>query len=220
MNYYQGIIYELKRKWWVVALCAIFFSCILVGERLLRPKVIIKSSDLHYEQILKIDYADKNYHLSNTDYRTVLLAYSELDKLLERTEDTIDYSRIELTWNKMKKREKFEWLQKHLFLNNINSDLCQIVFSIKENEPKDADYLADNATTFMNNVVEQMQSSLNDFGVPAKVTVKSFYKDLPHKTEVSSKRGKIKFGIIGAVLGGMFGVALVVVNFIRKTKNA
>lgn len=210
------------KKYVCIILSVSLLCCLgLTLERKFRSDVYVKSSNIHMEKNMSIQYDDLTMESANNvfDYSGYMNSFAFLNKFYESTKDKYDYSRICFDWNKKSHRDHLKWLQKHFWAGNFKSGVVQFGFHIDENEPKDYKYSKEVANELLNDYILCLEKDFTR--VKGKVIMSSLGDVSVTEERDTIKKGQIeiKYGIIGILLGSILGGAICLVDILFKRNN-
>lgn len=220
MSYQSFFVKELKQKWWIIAIFIIIFGVAVGIEKTYFGKQVIKTSALHAEKTIQVVY-DKNYNNDGTEfnYNVFFRTYSEMNRFLEATSDTYDYSKFDANWGRYDLNKKLKWLQNHIFITNINDGVVQYAFGLGPEEPKDYQYTKDYGEKFLDTYVAFSEERLKTILPVEKYTVVDELTILPKVYKATPNNALLKYGSAGGVLGLVIGCFIIAILAMRKYRN-
>lgn len=211
---------ELKHNYWLIISIAVIGAVLLILEKVFFSNFVIQSGNMHIEKTVVIEGSASLRDEENMlKYEEFFSSYSGMKMFLDMTEPKYDYTKFNPEWSKLSDEEKLKWLQNHICIVDFKGNVCQFIFTIKENEAKDIEYIELNAVNFLEDFVQLSEqrikivdNNLNLRNVDSAVI-------LPENKEVSKNQIIFKYAIIGAFLGVIIGFIIVVVKTMRKKYN-
>ncbi len=220
MSYQSFFVKELKQKWWIIAILIIVFGVAVGIEKTYFGKQVVKTSAFHAEKTVQVIY-DKSYNNAGTEfnYKAFLRTYGEMHRFLEITSDTYDYSKFDANWGRYSLRDKLDWLQKHIFIVNINGGVVQYGFALNPEEPKDYQYTKEYGEKFLDTYVAFSEERLKAIFPINQYTVVDELTILPKMYKVTPSNSLLKYGVAGGVLGFVMGCFVIAILAMRKYRN-
>ena len=145
-----------------------------------------------------------------------LYAWPNLSKLKDQLESSFNMSKLNSDWGVMKTSKQFSWEGEHFGSTKIGPGTYELKVSFSKIDRKDEAYIRDNSDKLLD-IYESYFQKVAAVNIP-NVELKTIdYYSLIENDFNSSREGiGKKYAIIGFVLGGMLGVALVTVWNAKK----
>lgn len=210
----------LKRIGWIF-LVGIICSGVLVFEKARNSDFMVESGDFSITSLTIISDSDKNLNPNfEFNYGKVLETDTNLSGFLERTEknNSFAYERIYGNWETLVGLQKVRWLRSHFKTFNAHGGVIEFAFLIKENEPKDVDYLKENASRFMQEFIKQSEQTIKLVRPDVSIRIVNETVVVPEYKQLSKKEVLTKYGIIGFVLGVIIAALIAFVMTLGKKK--
>lgn len=197
----KEILNALKKKWYIIFVCACICSCLLYVEKSTIAPSITKTGTYVYTMNIRFD---SNQQLNDDsivfDVKPVSREWSNLDYFLNKLEKN-DMSIVCSQWNDLRKTEKFAWINKHFRSTNIAVNNYELIFTIAIEELDESFYTIE----FGDKLLMEYGEYISEI-VP-RVThkkdmevINKYYFDDTNET-VTEKSVKQKYAVIGFILG-------------------
>lgn len=211
----------IKKKWWIVLLCAILGGLALAGERyFFAPRIVVQSGNIHMEKMIKVteveDTARDILSAYSRGYGDILLSYGELYQFQKETESDFQYEKFNANWPNMREEERLNWLQKRLFVNRFIGGVYQFIFVLKPDDAKDDSYAREKAESYLDRFVSYGKSRITFINEGSSFQEMDHLALLPEERVATRNAVYAKYGAAGVILGALVGVCLVIGYGIRK----
>lgn len=206
---------EIIRKWYVIMICAVLCAGGAYLEKEMMHPGIPASGDMTYIRVVQFEdvpmMADQEIVVDKGLY-----AWPNLTKLKDQLESSFNMNKLDSGWEVMKTSKKFSWEGGHFRANKISLGTYELIVSFSKMDGKDDAYIRDNSDKLLD-IYESYFQKVAAVNIP-NVELKTIdYYSLIENDFNSSREGiGKKYAIIGFVLGGMLGVALVTVWIAKK----
>lgn len=209
----------IMKKWYVILICAILCASGLYYEKSKVVPVTPQTGDITYIRTIKFNQVPiETLGETNAEIKmdALVKSWSNLVLLTERMDNDIDMEKLNTKWGEMDYSQKFDWMTKHFRSNYIGPGMYELIFQIKKNEIKDAEYIKESHEKIMGGYEDYFQESAsivtNDTNL---ILVKDV--ELVEDAEIPTvQQIEKKYAVIGFVLGGLVGVIVVMVWDARK----
>lgn len=219
MDFYGIFARELKKKFlWLVALMVIFGAGIGL-ERGYFTRQVVQTTTFETEKVVKMQYNIPNNSGNEFDYNAFFSSYSEVSHFLEEVENQFDFHKFNANWPHYDTQDKLEWIQKHLLVNNIKGGALQFEFILKPEDPKDLIYTKEMGTKFLDSYISYSEKRLQQILPVSNFTEINHFTLYPEAKTKSRKISVLKYGIVGAILGLLIGLVIVLALAMRKYRN-
>lgn len=219
-TYYEKIfIEELKSKFWLVIILAVICGVLVGVDKCFFGQQMIQTTTFHAEQTIKVDYSMPNKSGREFDYSTFFNSYSEVNEFLKQTEGKFDYSQFNANWKNYTQIEKIEWIQKHVIINNIYDGTMQCMFTLAPDDPKDITYTKEHGAQYLDDYVAFVEGRLSTILPTSNFTELDHFTLEPQEVSVSKKKSFVKYSGVGAFLGILIGILIVMILAMRKYRN-
>lgn len=218
MNTYYGKIFieELKSKFWLVIILAVICGVLVGVDKCFFGQQMIQTTTFHAEQTIKVDYSMPNKSGREFDYFN---SYSEVNEFLQETEGKFDYSQFNANWKNYTQIEKIEWIQKHVIINNIYDGTMQCIFTLAPDDPKDITYTKEHGAQYLDDYVAFVEGRLSTILPTSNFTELDHFTLEPQEVSVSKKKSFVKYSGVGAFLGILIGLLIIMILAMRKYRN-
>lgn len=207
------------KKWYVILICAVLFAGGLYYEKSRVVPAVAQTGDMTYIRVVKFEQVPTET-LNETSMEIMMnnpvKAWSNLEVLSRKMDDNIDMEKLNSKWGVMVQSQKFNWLNGHFRIAWTGPGMYELIFQMKKDEVKDAEYIKENHEKILGEYEDYFQEAAgtvtNDTNL---TTVKNFElvedADMPTTQQVEKK-----YAVIGFVLGALVGVVIVMVWDARK----
>lgn len=221
MNTYYGKLFigELKSKVWLIIILAIIFGVLVGVDKSFFSQDIIQTTTFHTEKTIKVDYSLPNNSGMEFNYSSFFNSYSEVNEFLQKTEGKFDYSKFNANWKNYTQIEKIEWIQQHVIINNIYGGVMQCIFVLSPNDPKDISYTNAYGEQYLNDYVTFIEQRLSVVLPVTNFAELDHFTLAPREMTMSKRHSFVKYGSVGAFLGMLVGVLIILILSMRKYKN-
>lgn len=218
--YYKKIfIQELKAKFWIITILAIVCGVLVGVDKCFFGQQMVQTTTFYAEKTIKVNYSIPNISGTEFDYSTFFNSYSEVNEFLQKTEGKFDYSQFNANWKNYTQIEKIEWIQKHIIINNIYDGIIQCIFTLAPDDPKNITYTKEYGEQYLNDYITFVEGRLSTILPTSSFTELDHFTLEPQKMPISKKKSLIKYGGVGAFLGILIGILIVMVFAMRKYRN-
>lgn len=206
---------EIIRKWYVIMICAVLCAGGVYLEKEMMHPGIPASGDMTYIRVVQFEdipmMAEQEIVVDKGLY-----AWPNLSKLKDQLESSFNMSKLNSDWGVMKTSKQFSWEGEHFWATKIGPGTYELKVSFSKIDRKDEAYIRDNSDKLLD-IYESYFQKVAAVNIP-NVELKTIdYYSLIENDFNSSREGiGKKYAIIGFVLGGMLGVALVTVWIAKK----
>lgn len=206
---------EIIRKWYVIMICAVLCAGGVYLEKEMMHPGIPASGDMTYIRVVQFEdvpmMAEQEIVVDKGLY-----AWPNLSKLKDQLESSFNMSKLNSDWGVMKTSKQFSWEGEHFGATKIGPGTYELKVSFSKIDRKDEAYIRDNSDKLLD-IYESYFQKVAAVNIP-NVELKTIdYYSLIENDFNSSREGiGKKYAIIGFVLGGMLGVALVTVWIAKK----
>lgn len=206
---------EIIRKWYVIMICAVLCAGGVYLEKEMMHPGIPASGDMTYIRVVQFEdvpmMAEQEIVVDKGLY-----AWPNLSKLKDQLESSFNMSKLNSDWGVMKTSKQFSWEGEHFGSTKIGPGTYELKVSFSKIDRKDEAYIRDNSDKLLD-IYESYFQKVAAVNIP-NVELKTIdYYSLIENDFNSSREGiGKKYAIIGFVLGGMLGVALVTVWNAKK----
>lgn len=208
---------EILRKWYVILICGVLCAGGLYIEKEEMHPGVPESGDMTYIRVVQFEdvpmLAGQEIVVDKGLY-----AWPNLTKLEDQLESSFDMSKLDSGWDVMKTSKKFAWEVGHFRANKISPGTYELIVSFSKMDGKDEVYIKENADKLLD-VYESYFQTIATVNIPnAKLKTIDHYSLIENDFTTNREDIGKKYAIIGFVLGGVLGVALVTVWSARKKK--
>lgn len=210
---------ELAKKWYVILLCAVLCAGGLYFEKSRITPVIPQTGDITYIRIVKFNQVPtESLNGTNVEIKMDALvgAWPNLSMLTKKIDDNIDMEKLNPKWASMAESQKFNWLTQHFRINWVGPGMYELIFQMKKDEVKNAEYIKANHEKLIEEYEEYFQKAASMVTNDTNLTrVKNF--ELVEETDMPTiQQIEKKYAVIGFVLGALVGVVIVMVWNAKK----
>lgn len=214
----------LTRNQFVRKLCFVFLSGLVCSVALTLEKS--QTSDFKIESGNFVTTAfcvvndsreglNSNYEIN---YGNIINSNSNLKRFLRNTANTINYSCINRNWESLVEDKKLTWLRDHMKTYPSHAGIIEFVFYLNENEPKDIEYLKNNANQLMDSFIATSAATIKSIRSESTIKVIDKTVVLPEYRILEKKQILIKYAIIGFVLGAILSMLVLLIAALGRKK--
>lgn len=217
-NRYEFLKKVFLRKIATIILVAFIGAGALILEKSLTSDFMVQTGDFAITALVKIDDPDSKNPYIEPDYKKILESNGNYSDFLSYYDNEYDFNKIYGDWKTLKGIKKYEWMKKHFTIVDAHNGIVEFVVQIKENEPKDVDYLSKNADNLMNDFVGQSEKTVQMVHPQAQLKIVDKAMILPENVSLSKETVITKYGIIGFILGGCFATMVFFIKALGKQR--
>lgn len=217
-NRYEFLKKVFLRKIATIILVAFIGAGALILEKSLTSDFMVQTGDFAITALVKIDDPDSKNPYIEPDYKKILESNGNYSDFLSSYDNEYDFNKIYGNWKTLKGIKKYEWMKKHFTIVDAHNGIVEFVVQIKENEPKDVDYLSKNADNLMNDFVGQSEKTVQMVHPQAQLKIVDKAMILPENVSLSKETVITKYGIIGFILGGCFATMVFFIKALGKQR--
>lgn len=210
---------NIIKKWYIILICAVLCASGLYFEKSMVVPAVPPTGDIMYIRIVKLNQIPtETLNETNIEINLdkLIKAWPNLSILAKTLDDNFDMQRLNPKWRNMSQSQKIDWIANHYRINWVGPGMYELIFQMKKDEVKDAEYIKENHEKLMEEYKNYFQESAgmvtNDTNL---TTVKSFElvddKNMPTVQQIEKK-----YAVIGFVLGALIGIVIVMVWNARK----
>lgn len=206
------VVDNLIKKWWIILSVSVALSIIFGYVKSNDSNYVVKSGPIWITRIVKIDDYDM-ISPSNVNapfqYNAYMQAYPVLKKFLEKSSQKYDYEKFCLNWNKMTEVEHYEWMQKHIFVNQFGAGIYEICFKFDSNDTKDFTYIRSNGESYIADYIIFSDEILQGYNKSSKLIVKDSNSIYSNKIKIDKKDVVQKHAVIGFICGFLVSITVI-----------
>jgi len=223
MNDFQTAIKkQFTSRWWLILLLAIFIGGGLMAEKAMFGETVTKSSLYYVEQSVFIRYpaGEQGVSASNTSSSDKYFAsFAMMSDFLKTAESRYDFSKLDAGWPSMGLPQRLLWMQKHFMVYNEGGVVVFAIY-LPADVNKDPAYLGEHGKAILEDYIATTKTALEAGGLHPTYEKGSELEAVPEHMQVSNKRVIAKYGAVGALLGALLGVFLLLVSAMRQSRHA
>lgn len=211
----KSFINVLKRKWWVVVLLGLLFSAGSAYEKSVLDNWTMQSGNVVITKTFTMENFDK-YLTANYNSKFNIDKFCDLyqiqKNMINATEEKYNYSSFNLNWENLNEVQKYDWMQRHFFINDFGLGTYEIVYLLKESDPKEIQYVKKEAKNFLNDYFNTLIVELQKLEPDLKIKIIDEIEVYP--TEISIDKNSIikKYALIGFAAGCLLGIVILLVR--------
>ena len=186
---------SIIKKWYVIFLCT-----------------VPQTGDLTYIRVVKFEQIPTETLMgTSTEIRMndLVNAWPNLSSLTTRMDDNVEMQKLNPKWIDLAQSQKFKWLTGHFRVNWIGPGIYELIFQMKKDEAKDAEYIKTNHEK----LIEEYENYFREAaGMVTNDTSLTTVKNFELVDEVgmpTAQQIEKKYTVIGFVLGALIGVVIV-----------
>lgn len=210
---------SIIKKWYVIFLCALLGAGGLYFEKKQVVPAIPQTGDMTYIRVVKFEQIPTETLMgTSTEIRMNALvnAWPNLSSLTTRMDNHVEMQKLNPKWTDLAQSQKFKWLTGHFRVNWIGPGMYELIFSMKKNEAKDADYIKANHENLIGEYEDYFKESAGIVTNDTSLTIVKNFELIEEASIPTAPQVEKKYGIIGFVLGALVGVVIVMVWDARK----
>lgn len=209
------------KRWYIILICAFLCAGGVYYEKSRVSPFILQTGDMTYIRIVKFDQIPvETLQETSVEIKmdSLVRAWPNLSMLSKKMDDSIniDMKRLNPKWQETEQSRKFGWLSEHFRINWVGPGMYELIFQIKKDEAKDAEYIRENHEKLIEEYQAYFRESagmvINDTNL---TTVKEFElvedSGMPTTQQIEKK-----YAIIGFILGALVGIVIIMVWDARK----
>lgn len=203
---------SIIKKWYVIFLCALLGAGGLYFEKSLVVPAVPQTGDLTYIRVVKFEQIPTETLMgTSTEIRMndLVNAWSNLSSLTTRMDNHVEMQKLYPKWTDLAQSQKFKWLAGHFRVNWIGPGIYELIFQMKKDEVKDAEYIKTNHEK----LIEEYENYFREAaGMVTNDTSLTTVKNFELVDEVgmpTAQQIEKKYTVIGFVLGALIGVVIV-----------
>lgn len=210
---------SIIKKWYVIFLCALLGAGGLYFEKKQVVPAIPQTGDMTYIRVVKFEQIPTETLMgTSTEIRMNALvnAWPNLSSLTTRMDDNVEMQKLNPKWTDLAQSQKFKWLTGHFRVNWIGPGMYELIFSMKKNEAKDADYIKANHENLIGEYEDYFKESARMVTNDTNLTTVKKFELIEESGMPTVPQIEKKYAIIGFVLGALVGIVIVMVWDARK----
>lgn len=210
---------SIVKKWYVIFLCALLGAGGLYFEKKQVVPAIPQTGDMTYIRVVKFEQIPTETLMgTSTEIRMNALvnAWPNLSSLTTRMDDNVEMQKLNPKWTDLAQSQKFKWLTGHFRVNWIGPGMYELIFSMKKNEAKDADYIKANHENLIGEYEDYFKESARMVTNDTNLTTVKKFELIEESGMPTVPQIEKKYAIIGFVLGALVGIVIVMVWDARK----
>lgn len=210
---------SIIKKWYVIFLCALLGAGGLYFEKSRVVPTVPQTGDLTYIRVVKFEQIPTETLMgTSTEIRMNALvnAWPNLSSLTTRMDDNVEMQKLNPKWTDLSQSQKFKWLTGHFRVNWIGPGMYELIFQMKKNEAKDADYIKANHENLIGEYENYFKESAGIVTNDTSLTIVKNFELIEEAGIPTAPQVEKKYGGIGFVLGALVGIVIVMVWDARK----
>ena len=219
MDFYSIFAREFRKKVLLIVALMVVLSAGIGLEKGYFTKQVVQTTTFETEKVVKMQYNTPNSSGSEFDYNAFFCTYGEMARFLQEHENQFDFTKFNANWSHYELQDKIEWMQKHIFVNNIKGGAIQFEFMLKPEDPKDLSYTKQMGEKFLDSYILYGQRRLQAILPVSNFEEINHFTLYPEAKTKSRKISVLKFGVVGAVLGLLMGMVIVLAFAMREYRN-
>ena len=209
-NQYEFLKSIFLHKVSIIILVAFIGAGALILEKFFTSDFMVQTGDFVITALVQIEDPDSKNPYIEPDYKKIIESNENYSDFLTSydTDEKYDFNEIYGDWKTLKGIKKYEWMRKHFTIVDAHNGIVEFVIQIKENEPKNIEYLNNNADNLMIDFVGQSEKTVQMIHPEAQLKIVDKAMILPENVSLSKGKVITKYGIIGFILGGCLSTAV------------
>lgn len=210
---------SIIKKWYVIFLCALLGAGGLYFEKKQVVPAIPQTGDMTYIRVVQFEQIPTETLMgTSTEIRMNALvnAWPNLSSLTTRMDNHVEMQKLNPKWTDLAQSQKFKWLTGHFRVNWIGPGMYELIFSMKKNEAKDADYIKANHENLIGEYEDYFKESARMVTNDTNLTTVKKFELIEESGMPTVPQIEKKYAIIGFVLGALVGIVIVMVWDARK----
>lgn len=214
--------YVLK-KWYIILLCVLIGGGLAYVEkgRVAAPPVA-RNGDLLYSRMVAmspVPYAVVGNTSKEVDLAEMFESQLGTNYLIAQLEEKADIEKLYMGWKRATLNDKMKWIEKHFFIVHVAPGTYELEIQFYATDAKDTEYVEENSEKLMAILFETVDKLSYKLRSGQELQVIDSTNIIHHTEPVSPQSLQKKYIVIGAVLGGMAGVALLAVMSLGKYRK-
>ena len=210
---------SIIKKWYVIFLCALLGAGGLYFEKKQVVPAIPQTGDMTYIRVVKFEQIPTETLMgTSTEIRMNALvnAWPNLSSLTTRMDNHVEMQKLNPKWTDLAQSQKFKWLTGHFRVNWIGPGMYELIFQMKKDEAKDAEYIKTNHEKLMGEYEDYFRESAGMVTNDTSLTTVKNFELIDEVGMPTTQQIEKKYAVIGFVLGALVGVVIVMVWDARK----
>lgn len=218
--------YILKR-WYVVVIFAMLASVALYVEKATIPTVP-QSGAMRFNAIVKVEginstkeyYVNERNTIKDVTIIPLIQTWGNEQKFIDATLKKYDYLKFNKNWNSITKQaEKFEWINRHFITKYLGNDVYEFSLVFTSDDVKDYQYVYEYGASFINDYIAYVQDTIEVVYPDARCNVIENHEFVDTTQNINTDTLSRKYAIIGFVLGGVAGIAVLCVLYLKRNNG-
>lgn len=208
------------KRWYVILLCAILCAGGLYYEKSKVYTVIPQTGDMTYIRV--VQYEPVPGLTGNPDDKEIditkgLNSWAYLADLETQMEADFEMNKLSAGWSKLSDSQKLKWLAGHFRIKSLAPGIYELTVQFAKKDVKNAEYIKANSKQLVDVYEDYVTTVSSQIAPDAKVKVVKEMQAVDQYEMVKQEAVEKKYAVIGAVLGALAGVVLVMVWEARKS---
>lgn len=210
------------KRWYIVLICAVIGAGLLYVEKSQVAPSVEVNGDLLYTRVLCVDPLPV-YTIGNTSYEVDLLpmiaSKRSVNTLIVDLGAAMDFEKLSRGWGNLKQNDKTAWVARHFHVSHIGPGLYELEVEFASTDAKDTAYLEAHSGELMDVFMQVIdKTTAMQRGAGHVVKVEDF--NLSDTKEIVTQQGlQKKYIIVGFVLGGLVGTAVLSLLSLRRKEE-
>lgn len=209
----------ILKKWYIILLCAVLCAGGLYFEKSRVVPAVPQTGDLTYIRVVKFNQVPAET-LKDTSLEikmdALVKSWPNLSVLANEIDNHIDMQKLNPHWKTMAQSQKLDWLTLHFRINWIGPGMYELIFQMKKDEVKDAEYIKTNHEKLMGEYEDYFRESAGMVTNDTSLTTVKNFELIDEVGMPTTQQIEKKYAVIGFVLGALVGVVIVMVWDARK----
>lgn len=180
---------------------------------------IPQTGDMTYIRVVKFEQIPTETLMGTSteiSMNALVNAWPNLSSLTTRMDNHVEMQKLNPKWADLAQSQKFKWLTGHFRVNWIGPGMYELIFQMKKNEAKDADYIKANHENLIGEYENYFKESAGMVTNDTSLTTVKNFELIEEGGMPTVPQVEKKYGVIGFVLGALVGVVIVMVWDAKK----
>lgn len=223
MNVVDRMLKYVIKHWYVVLLFAIVGAVALYVEKAQVAPSVAVNGNLLYTRIVKFEpvpYVSYGGEAKEIDVTGVITSWRAAHTFFSDMENNVDIEKICIGWGNLNLNERMNWVEKHVRFIKIGPGLYELEIRLAATDGKDTAYVEENYEKMMDSYVETVRKTANPIINNSQIKVVDTFNLADTRQEVTQAGLQKKYIIVGFVLGGLVGMAILALLSLRAREGA
>lgn len=203
---------EVWKKWYVILLCAALGAGSLYYEKGILHPPMPETGNMVFIRIMQLDeiptLGDAAYG-HEIDVSRILYIWPNMAEFLSHLEERYEMKKLNAEWDKLETEQKLIWDAEHFILQRVGPGTYEITAKFTKKDAKDGEYVLKNGNRLLDSYQDYFQEKVLMLIPNSNLHVLKNYSQVDGNKVMDRSRISKKYGVVGFILGGMVGLAIV-----------